>query len=145
MHVQTIMGLVCWWSEAIQQISLACLQIENMLYCHNNICIHNIYGLFAFILHPSTRVGVHFLPILTKCLAYIGANEIWNLAAIKKDKILNSNEQILIQIHVLNINPRMLEFLKKVGWLPAVLTVTCICHFTLSQILNESTKISKKN
>ena len=37
----------------------------------------------------------------------------------------------------------LLEFLKKVWWLPAVVTGICICHFALSQILNESTKISK--
>ena len=30
-----------------------------------------------------------------------------------------------------------MEFLKKVGWLPAVLTGTCIYHFTLSQILSQ--------
>ena len=28
--------------------------------------------------------------------------------------------------------------------MPAVVTGTCICHFTLSQILNESTKIQPK-
>ena len=36
----------------------------------------------------------------------------------------------------------LLEFLEKVGWLPAVVTGACICHFTLSQIFYESTKIS---
>ena len=36
-----------------------------------------------------------------------------------------------------------MEFLKKVGLLPAVVTGTCICHFTLSQILDKSTKINK--
>ena len=43
----TIMPLA---AKAIRQISLACLQIENTVYCHNNICIHNIYVLFAFMI-----------------------------------------------------------------------------------------------